>query len=82
MQGFAAEDHGVGFGTARADLQDVKSAEGESKSQEAAPALTEEREVPYDPEFPDDVYPTPEELATLEKHPDSLPVNAYLVRLL
>lgn len=36
-------------------------------------------ETIYDPDFPDDVYPTEEELATLERHPDSLPLNVFLV---
>lgn len=34
----------------------------------------------YDPNFPDDVYPTQEELDTLPRHPDSLPLDVFLVR--
>lgn len=57
-------------------MQKVKSGERETTK---AVVSSAEHEVPFDPEFPDDVYPTEEELRTLERHPDSLPLNVYLV---
>lgn len=46
MQGMAAEDHGVGFGTARADLQEAKESNAHKKEFDNAAVTTSETDTP------------------------------------
>lgn len=73
----AVDDHAVPYDTAKADMVAVKTGEDGATIARAGTSTTSD--PPYDPEFPDDEYPTEEELCTLERQPDSIPYQAYLV---
>lgn len=73
----AAQDHTLALDEAKLHIVQAKSSEDKNKDSRVSETVGE---VIYDPDFPDDVYPTDEELATLPRHPDTIPLNVYLVR--